>query len=323
MWYRYYLLFIFACVPLVGQAQFDLGSLQTPGQTGSIVLSPAFPAPGESVTATVDAGSNVFGSEITWTYDGAVLDDAANRRSAAFMAGAAGTDKTLTVTLRSSAGTQQSISTTISPIYLDLIVEPQTRVPDWYQGRALPSFNSQINATALLHNGADFIDSNNIVYSWRIDKQAIEAGTVRGGNKVSFTTPRGRAPILSVSAATLQGETIASRVIQLNTALPELVYYEKHSLYGLSHIPIRSSAALVGSVLTLQAEPFYLDTRVYNRPDIAQWEINNIDTDNGSSNPYEITLSRAGSGGRTILNFHVRSLQEVLQGVEGSVLVNF
>jgi hypothetical protein len=238
-------------------------------------------------------------------------------------AGAAGTSQTLTALLQTPNNQEQTVSVTINPIYLDLIVEPQTRVPDWYQGRALPSYSSQINATALLHNGTTFLDPASVVYTWRIDRDPIEGGAIRGGNKVSFLTPRGRGPVLFVTAANIQGKTIASRAILLRTVLPEMLYYEKHSLYGQSTLPIKSAAALIGNVLTLQAEPFFLDTRVYNQPDIAQWEINSIATDNGASNPYEITLSRAGTNGRTMVNFHVRSLREVLQGVEASVTVNF
>ena len=323
MWHRYCFLLILVFLPFASGAQFNIDDLQAQQQTATIILEPSFPGPGDTVKATVDAGRNVFGAEITWIYNGTELTTANNMRSAEFVAGAAGTSNQLTARLTSAEGGTQAVSTTISPLYLDLVIEPQTRVPDWYWGRALPSYSSQINATALIHNGTNFLDSDGIVYTWRIDKETIENGAIRGGNKVSFSTPRGQTPVLFVTAANLRGETIASRAIRLNSVKPEMIYYEKHSLYGQRNISIKSAAALIGNVLTLQAEPYFLDTRVYNNPDIAQWGINSITTDNGASNPYEITLSRAGLGGSTIVNFHVRSMQQISQGVEESIRVNF
>ena len=84
-----------------------------------------------------------------------------------------------------------------------------------------------------------------------------------------------------------------------------------------------SNTPTIGNTMTIQAEPFFLDTRVYNDPDVAEWEINSLKTDNGARNPYEITLQRAVTAGQTNVNFHVRSLQEVLQGSEDSITINF
>lgn len=321
MWQRYCFVFVLCFLPLISGAQFGIGDIQS--QQSSIVLNPAFPNPGDTVTATVNGGSNVFGSQLTWTYNDEQVEGTDNQRSIEITAGGAGTNSTLSVTVTNPSGQEQVISALIKPLYLDLIIEPQTRVPNWYLGRALPSYASQINATALLHDGTSFLNPSTVVYTWEIDKNPIESGAIRGGNKVSFETPRGKGPVLVVTAADTQGITIASRAVLLNTVTPEMLYYEKHSLYGVSTQSIGSAAAVIGNVLTLQAEPYYLDTRVYNRPDIAQWEINSIETSNGVGNPYEITLSRSGVGGRTLVNFHVRSLQEVLQGTESQITVNF
>ncbi len=325
MWYRYCLLFLLTILPAVSLAQVgNFQSLTSNNREASITLSPSFPGPGEPFTASIDDYSgSLFGSEITWTYAGEVVEVFSNQRTAELVAGAAGSNATIVATLQTPQGTTQTITRTINPIYIDIIIEPQTRVPDWYEGRALPSYTSQVNATALLHNGTNFLNSNQLVYTWTVDQQTLENGAIRGGNKMSFETPRGSAPVLIVNVADLQGNTLARRAVRMTSVQPELAFYEKHSLYGIKNRPLQSNTSLVGNVLTLQAEPFNLDTRVFNRPDIAQWEINKIETDNGVLNPYEITLSRAGIGGRTVLNFHVRSLSEILQGVEDSVVVNF
>jgi len=325
MWYRYVCLVVLVCLPSVSAAQMGgLDGLTAGNQEPTITLDPLFPSPGQSFTATVqDFSRTVFGSEITWSYNGTVIEEGSNQRSVELVAPAAGGNYELTAQLVTPVGLVQLVTTTINPIFIDIIIEPQTRVPDWYSGRALPSYASQINATILLHDGTDFLDPNQHVYTWRINQQAIEGGALRGGHKVSFATPRGSTPVLVVSVNDTRGTAIASRAITMPSLFPELFFYEKHSLYGVRNIPLQPDVAVVGGVLNLQAEPYFLDTRVYNRPDIAAWEINSVSTDTGSSNPYEITLSRVGSGGRTLLQFHVRSLQEVLQGVEEQIMISF
>lgn len=321
MWRRYTLLCLLVLFPFVSGAQFDLGNFGTPAL--NITLSPAHPSPGESVTASIDDyAGGLYGARITWTYDGIVLEDAANQRSIEIAAGAPGAPQTLQATLQLPQGGVETVSTTINPAYLDIIFEPQTRTPDWYAGRALPSLGSQVNATALLSAGS-FYNSNNVVYTWRVDQKVLEGGPIRGGNRVSFVTPRGAGATVRVTATDLQGTVIASRAIRIQSVVPELHFYEEHSLYGQQQVPIDQDFTLVGNALTLQAEPYFLDTRVYNQPDVAQWEINSQDTDNGSNNPYEIALTRSGAAGRTVVNFHVRSLREVLQGAEEQITVNF
>lgn len=325
MWPRYYFILLLVCLPFTTFAQ--VGTFQganSGGQPPSIELSPSFPGPGESFTATIkDFGGTLFGSQITWTYNGEVVEASNNQRSADLTAGAAGSDNVVQVTLNTPQGTVETISQTIRPIYIDIIFEPQTRVPDWYTGRALPSTGSQVNATTLVHNGTDFIAADNLVYSWQVDQKFLEGGPIRGGNKVSFETPNGSTPIVVVTVADTRGNTIARRGMVMTNVKPDIAYYEKHSLFGLRKLPLQSTTAIIGNILTIQAEPFNLDTRVYNQPDVAQWEINSRETNNGVPNPYEITLTRAGVSGSTILNFHVRSLQTILQGAEASIRVNF
>lgn len=306
----------------VAMAQFDVNQFGETPQI-AITLDPTHPSPGELVTASLnDYAGGVYGSEITWRYDGEVVAGAANQRQIQFIAGEAGSDTFVEATLSVPQGAAQTLRTLVSPVYMDIIIEPQTRVPDWYIGRSLPSLGSQINATVLLNDGT-FVDPQNVVYTWKINNKVIEGGPIRGGNRVAFPTPRGAGVVVSVTATTPSGNTIASRAISVNIVLPELAFYEKHTLYGMQFTPLTSNTSLIGSILTLQAEPFFLDTRVYNDPDVAEWEIDGVRTPNGTTNPYEITLRRSGTDGRTLVNFHVRSLQEVLQGSKESIAISF
>ena len=301
--------------------QLDLLGISNP-EIG-ITLSPSYPSPGEVVTASLDDyAGGVFGAQINWSYNGEPILDATNERQIQFIASSAGVESIIEAELILAQGGSQIIRESIRPVFMDIIIEPQTRVPDWYLGRALPSLGAQVNATVLLNDGS-FINPQNVVYTWRLNKNVLEGGPVRGGNQMAFSTPRGRSMVLSVTAADTAGEVIASRLILVNAVTPELAFYEKHTLYGQRQLPIDGQTSVIGNVLTLKAEPFFLDTRVYNNPDVSEWEINRQSTDNGIQNPYEITLQRGATSGQTLVNFHVRSLQEVLQGAEEAIVVNF
>lgn len=308
-------------VPFLVSAQLDLLGISNP-EIG-ITLSPSYPSPGEVVTASLDDyAGGVFGAQINWSYNGEPILDATNERQIQFIASSAGVESIIEAELILAQGGSQIIRESIRPVFMDIIIEPQTRVPDWYLGRALPSLGAQVNATVLLNDGS-FINPQNVVYTWRLNKNVLEGGPVRGGNQMAFSTPRGRSMVLSVTAADTAGEVIASRLILVNAVTPELAFYEKHTLYGQRQLPIDGQTSVIGNVLTLKAEPFFLDTRVYNNPDVSEWEINRQSTDNGIQNPYEITLQRGATSGQTLVNFHVRSLQEVLQGAEEAIVVNF
>jgi hypothetical protein len=94
-------------------------------------------------------------------------------------------------------------------------------------------------------------------------------------------------------------------------------------LYGVSNITADKSLSISGNTVTITAEPYNLDSRVYNSPDLVEWKLNRRDVQNAQSYPYRITLQRSQSGGVSELNFHVRNLEQVLQGAEGDLNINF
>jgi hypothetical protein len=71
------------------------------------------------------------------------------------------------------------------------------------------------------------------------------------------------------------------------------------------------------------AEPYYLDIRTYNDPDINEWEIDRVAQQKSNANPYVITIQKVEEGGQSDVSFHVRSTTELLQGVEDRFKVNF
>jgi hypothetical protein len=290
-----------------------------PGQL--LEVAPKFPRPGESVTVTLrDYRSAAFGSNVTWLYDGQVIERTENSRSVTVTAGTLNTETKIEAVLNTPSGKREVLSTTLIPVYLDIVIEAQTRVPEFYLGRALPGVGSIVNATALINDRGSQTD---LVYTWKINRQVIEGGPIRGRNQVSFVVPRGDSSILSVEVAEPNGTVLSQKLIPLPSVLPFVNFHEVSSLFGVRPKPITDELIMVGNTATIQAEPYHLDIRVYNNPDIAQWEINNSLSQNQGDNPYQITFKPTGQADSATLGFHVRDTTQVLQGARHNILVRF
>lgn len=291
-------------VPAFGYAQITSQAL---GGGPALEFSPAYPPPNSSAVVTLNnyAGSAEENS-VTWRVNGKEQPLAKNQRELIFTTGKPG-ERIIIEALTSRGRLQKALV----PQYVDLIVEPQTRVPSHYQGRALPSVGSTVNVTAVTSDPAP---TQNLTYTWRLNGVALSSGPVRGQAQVSFTMPVGGGTLEVLIEST--AGVVGAQNVQLMNTDPFLHFYSYNSLYGLSLIPIRSSLTLVGNSATVRAEPYYLDLRTFNNPDIAEWSGGEGLSATRGSNPYELTLVRGSAP--TSASFHVRNLTDVLQGAQGS-----
>ncbi|MCD5381623.1 MAG: hypothetical protein LR008_03550, partial [Candidatus Pacebacteria bacterium] len=299
-------------------AQFDTNSF-IDSESG-IELKPMYPRPGEEVIATLnDYNGASFGSDITWFLDGDVISETKNQRQVVFVAGQSGVSQKIQAVLTKDGGSRQVLANIFTPLYLDLVVEAQTHVPDFYIGRALPSIGSTVNVTALVDGD---IEVSDLIFTWRINRVVIEGGSLRGRNKVSYTTPRGSNSTLSLEITNLGGRALANRAILVPSVEPTILFYEVSSLFGTKNKAVKKSLPLIGQSIMVRAEPYNLDSNVYNNPSISEWSVDRENVKNTNQNPYDITIQRALESGVASLNFHVRDTQQVLQGAEASIQIN-
>lgn len=309
---------------------FLLGPAATDAQiTGSnfyeaqsnIILQPSHPAPLESYTVSLnDYSTNFSGAQIRWYINDRLLDQVTNQRSITLRAGEAGSKDVIKVTLNASNGETKTLTAAVAPIYADIIVEPQTHVPDFYTGRPLASVGSTVNLTTLINGTAT--NAASYIYTWRVNDTVLENGPLRGRNEISFTMPQDRVSIISVQVATLNGVVIAKRAISLPSVAPKLLFYEVSTLYGIESKALTDSFSLLGNSATLRAEPYFLSSQVFNAPDILTWKVANTEIGTPSVNPYEVTLQKTGNPGTTEVGLHVRSTTMLLQGAERRINVS-
>ena len=282
----------------------------------ALEVQPTFPQPGEQVTLTLnDYGGSYYGASLEWYKDGVLIPSATNQRSLAVTAPVIGAKETISVVLKMPSGLTASVRQVIAPIYADIIIEPQTHVPGFYKGRALPSAGSTVNLTALLSDGSPL--GTNFIYTWRVNEDVLEGGPLRGRNQISFVAPQDKELIISLQIAKPSGDIIANRSIYIASMRPELHFYEVNALYGVETRAIKGNFTMIGNSAVIKAEPYYLDSNVFNQPNILEWKINQTKVTGPSGDPYELTLEKTGYAGRARMEFHVRSTADLLQGARG------
>ncbi|MEZ4194897.1 MAG: hypothetical protein R3B53_00655 [Candidatus Paceibacterota bacterium] len=317
-----YLLLLSLLLLVPGGTSLAQTGLSVGGESLSIVLDPLFPTPESKFTATADDYALPSqGNSIRWYVDGKLLTESANKREITLTAKKVGVPTTIELVVGLNGGASASVKKVVNPAYLDLIIEPQTRIPSFYKGRALPSVGSLTNVTAIINAGE--VTPANLMYNWRLNGKALENGSVRGRNNITFAMPQGPYATLSLEVTTLSGEVIARRIFDIQSLTPTLSFYEMSTLYGLREKSVGGGLSLIGNSVTVKAEPYYLDLRTYNYPDLTEWRINGLLNDNNSNNPYEITLANGGGGGIGSADFHVRDTTQLLQGARANFQINF
>ncbi len=314
--------------PLLTSAQFDLSTALNSinnnlgGSAPTIELQPSYPGPFSEATATInDFTEQHQASGVVWYIDGKKMEDKTNQREIDFVTGDTNVPMTLTAVLEIPGKNPLTIEHKIKPVYLDIIAEPQTRVPSFYKGRPLPSLGSEVNLTAVINGGQ--ISPENLNYYWKVNNKVVESGSTKGKYKISFTFGYDAENIVSLIVSNGPGQVVARRDVLLPSVRPKMVFYEINPLYGPEHLPIKGSLSLISNAGSIQAEPYFLDILTYNQPSLTEWKIDGARSPNINPNPYQLTLMRQGGRGKSRVDFHVRSLDGALQGAQGSVNINY
>lgn len=294
------------------------------GNSGVVIeLSPKYPEPNSVFKASInDYSITAQISSIKWRVNGEVVPNADNLRTISIEAPAVGRTANIEAAIVFSTGGNQVIKKSFTPVYLDVVAEPQTKTPAFYRGRALPSVGSTVNLTAVVSGSG--ISTSNLFYTWQVNNKVINGGSIIGNNKSSIVMPPGQQALVTVSIQSADGSFSIRKSLEIASVSPKLYFYELNSLYGLSQRPF-TSLGLIGNSVTVRAEPYYLDVNTYNNPDHLEWKIDGAVNQSKSANPYEMTVARIDdyTSGISRASLHIRNMTQLLQGVEGGFQINF
>lgn len=312
------LLCFFIGVPATSYGQnFGIGGLDS----AQIITSPQYPEPNDTVTATLDAYAyNTSGATIVWYLDSTELEGSRNERQTSFTAGELGVPQRLTAQVTLRNGQTLNVARTIVPSRVDIVIEADTTVPPLYKGRALPSQGSAMRAIALLGNAGN---AGQLTYTWSLDGKVLFGGPIVGKQTVDFTAPYNRTFILSVEVQGGDGTIYTKKNTEVRVHDPVLRFYEDNPLRGLTQVALGNPHRLVGEEITVRAVPLFIAKNILDTDPLIEWEINGDTIENPSEDPQVITLRGGGGTGSFRVNYHIRNLEHVLQGVEDDFVIAF
>lgn len=188
-----------------------------------ITLEPELPAPGEEVIASVESYAyDLTRSEIVWYLDGVAQGIG---QTLPFTTPAQGESSELTVVV----GTQ-TISRTITPAQVDLLLEADTYIPTFYRGRALPSSGSRIHAVALAYTT---YAENELVYKWRVNERTLTEKSGIGKRSITLDAPDFLGSyLLVVEVQDRSGVVLARNGVRIESIRPEIMTYGISPLIG-------------------------------------------------------------------------------------------
>jgi hypothetical protein len=288
-----------------------------------VTVSPTIPEPNTTVTARLNTSGLAEPIDtISWFVDGETVPDSRNQRAITVPVGAIGIDIEVTAQLRLANGQLLFADTVVTPSRLTLILEPQTTVPRWYKGRALPTVGSQVRAFALPDTGSG-LPASAYTYTWRINNAVLGGAGQRGAREQTFTVPMGRQAILSLDVQNPQGQIVAQRSVVIPTTEPELHFYTVNPLRGQERLTIPDTTTIIGSELTVRGEPYYLSQNTAPRDMLYEWSVDGLTIDNPSSDPLSLTMQHGGGIGFFRVELHARNLDNLVQGTRGQFNVQF
>lgn len=246
------LLVLFFSFPLLSFADTD----------ATITLNPKNPSPYSSITLTVSSYSfDVNTANITWKSDNKTILSGQGEKDLTIKTGGIGSLSTITVTVDTSLGVHVEQSITITPESVSLIYEsPESYVPLFYEGLALPSDEAKVHFTAMpqMSEGGAFISPKNIAYSWYVNDVYIKNSS--GIAKQSATIPL---DLLTESTnvkviARTEGGAVAEKTVKVfpHQILPLLYSYD--DILGTNYSQLYTHRIESVKDFTLSLEPYFL-----------------------------------------------------------------
>ncbi len=244
-------------------------------------VSPEIPQPGETVDISVETyGIDLNKELITWTVDGKTSLRGIGKKTFSFVAGEAGTTNIVRVTISPKNAPDIVKTFTFAPVDVDILWQANTYTPPFYKGKALFTPESNVTFVAMpniVMNGKR-VDSSNIIYNWKIDREVDGDNSGFGKNSYNFTGSILLKPTL------IQAEVYAAKDpnykglngFTISHVFPQTLLYENNPLYGIIfNKALRNDYAVKGRDVEISAFPYFFSTPSRSSDLQYEWSLGN------------------------------------------------
>lgn len=293
----------FVCILLLSSAVFfsmpSFSKAQlTPTQTLTLLLSPEYPRPYDTVAITPKSNQiNLSASEVVVYVDGVVVERGSGERKVFTTLKGPGTQTTIKV-VATVDGVSYEAETRIRPADVSLIVEPTTSTHPLYKGSALPAPKGPVRLVAL----ADFrnssgtrIPSSALSYTWRLGNKILTQDSGLGRTVLTATAPvQFRDADVSVTVTTADDAMAAKASVEVTPRSPFVFAYRADPLLGidLAH-KLSGSLLMRAEEETFEAVPFN-----FGALPTVSWTLNQASA--GTQNSLTVRTDTGGNGIATV-----------------------
>lgn len=286
----------------------------------TVELSPAYPAPYQTVTVTPSSTLfDIAAASVSVTVNGTAFYKGSGGTAVQVPIGGPGTSTTIVVSVTSADGQVNKKSFVIRPASVALVVEPLSSTHPFYAGPGLVSPEGRVRLIAvadLRPSATKALDPATLEYTWKLGDQILTNDSGIGKSVLNASAPqRYRDAPVSVTVSSPDGNLNAQAQTTISPVDPIVRIYRNDPLLGpLFDNSLSDTVTLSGSEDTYRGVGYYFSTV----PKLS-WAVNGVD----SGATEDITLHSAGSGtGTAVLNFSANQTGTT-QSANTSISVNF
>lgn len=283
----------------------------------ALSVSPQYPRPYETVTATVSSTLlDLASSEITFYQDGKIL--AENERKASVKLGGPGTKTSIRVVVKGDGVTSER-TITVAPADVSLVVEPSSTVPAFYLGAPLPAPEGSVRLVAV----TDFrtapgtsIAPESLVYNWKLGDRQLTAESGIGKNVLTAVAPtRYRDARILLTVTTRDKALVGQASVVVAPVSPVVRIYRNDPLLGIDFArALEGTFALPGAEEAFRAVPYHFKT-----PPVLSWTLNGSET---GTDPDLTVRTTGGQAGSALLGVAAKG-EGLFANAERSITIEF
>jgi len=292
--------------------------------------NPQNPPPNQTVTVSIQSYAiNLNSARITWYVDKEVVKDGIAEKSIRTNTKEFGQTTVIDVVLVDATGVRTDKKFLLRPIEIDLLWEADTYTPPFYKGKALPTYKSNVKATAMARIRSLSDNPTSFYYTWTINRiQGLGEGLGKTSAIIPMKYAGSPVPtevrVREVSEQKDGGGTwsVVQNILATN---PLLAFYEQAPLLGtIFERALSGSAGTKGTGFRIRAVPYF-----FSNDDMANGNLVYTWKKDGASvapalDPTSIQLGKTGTAAQSsAVSLSVQNRKRILQQASAQITVNF
>ena len=292
-------------------------------------MVPADPAPGENVTITLSSYLyNLDSVLISWSVNSKNSSSGVGDKSFSVTAPSAGAETDVTAIVATSDGNFEKTITIRPAIMVLLWQADDSYTPPFYEGKALPTPQSEIKVVALpqIQSSAGMVDPNSMLYTWQKDYDNQQDASGYGKNSFIYNSDYlDSLNNISVTASTLDQKYSADANVNIAAYQPEIVFYKDDANLGTLWENALSDGQKIEGSETIEAAPYFISPKDIRIPFLTwNWTINGNPVNAPSFTPNLMPVqTQPGVSGASAISLTINNTDEIFETATKGISVSF